>query len=274
METEGLDFAGALESLADRYGVQLEREAEDPREAARREARDRLLALLERTAAYYVRVLWESAEAAPAREYLAGRGLEEGALREFRVGFSPSAFDRVVAASARMCTPRAGKIAATVDKDLAISGVAAALESGKAYSYYLSGFYNTTAKTVDAFIVEDNFVPEIDYTVAYVRFVHAISNANSMTLYAWHTVDSVESALGGEVAYMSAGAFTALPAGVYDLITRYPGASTDVIKRTGVSFLAGRVYTIAARGSVTGTPTSTTGCPGTTTTCLDNTANR
>ncbi len=101
METEGLDFAGALESLADRYGVQLEREAEDPRDAARREARDRLLALLERTAAYYVRVLWESPEAAGAREYLAGRGLEESALREFRVGFSPGAYDRVVAASAR-----------------------------------------------------------------------------------------------------------------------------------------------------------------------------
>jgi DNA primase len=101
METEGLDFAGALESLADRYGVQLEREAEDPREAARREARDRLLALLERTAAYYVRVLWESPEAALAREYLAGRGLEEETLREFRVGFSPSAYDRVLAASAR-----------------------------------------------------------------------------------------------------------------------------------------------------------------------------
>jgi DNA primase len=101
METEGLDFAGALESLADRYGVQLEREAEDPREAARRAQRDRLLALLERTAAYYVRVLWESPEAAVARDYLAARGLEEGTLREFRVGFSPGAFDRVLSASAR-----------------------------------------------------------------------------------------------------------------------------------------------------------------------------
>ena len=30
METEGLDFVGALESLADRYGVTLEREDEDP----------------------------------------------------------------------------------------------------------------------------------------------------------------------------------------------------------------------------------------------------
>jgi DNA primase len=99
METEGLDFAGALESLADRYGVELEREAEDPAAAARRERLDRLLALLERTAAYYVRLLWESGEAAGAREYLAGRGLEEATLREFRVGFSPGAFDRVASAS-------------------------------------------------------------------------------------------------------------------------------------------------------------------------------
>src|SRR4051794_10551288 len=99
METEGRDFADALESLAERYGVELERESEDPRDAARRLRRDRLLALLERTAAYYVRVLWESAEAAGARRYLLGRGLEEGALREHRVGYSPSRWDRVLMAS-------------------------------------------------------------------------------------------------------------------------------------------------------------------------------
>jgi len=86
METEGVDFARALESLAERAGIELEREAEDPRDAERRRRRERLLALLERTAAFYVRVLWESAEAAPARAYLAGRGLDEATLREFRVG--------------------------------------------------------------------------------------------------------------------------------------------------------------------------------------------
>jgi len=101
METEGLDFAGALEALAERAGIELEREAEDPREAERRGRRERLLALLERTAAYYVRVLWESSEAAPARAYLAERGLEEGVLREFRVGFSPGSWDRVIVASRR-----------------------------------------------------------------------------------------------------------------------------------------------------------------------------
>jgi DNA primase len=101
METEGLDFGAALESLAERYRVVLERDTEDPRDAARRERRERLLALLERTAAWYVRVLWESADAAPAREYLVARGLDEGALRAFRVGWAPDAWDRVLLASRR-----------------------------------------------------------------------------------------------------------------------------------------------------------------------------
>ncbi len=101
METEGLDFAAALEALADRSGVQLEREHEDPEAARRRERQGRLFALLERTAAYYVRVLWESDEAASAREYLLVRGLDEGVLRAFRVGYAPSAWDRVLLASRR-----------------------------------------------------------------------------------------------------------------------------------------------------------------------------
>jgi DNA primase len=100
-ETEGVDFKGALELLAERYGVELEREAEDPREAERRKRRERLLELLARTAAYYERCLWDSSEAAPAREYLLGRGLGEEILREFRVGYAPSAWDRVLNASRR-----------------------------------------------------------------------------------------------------------------------------------------------------------------------------
>ncbi|MGA2454264.1 MAG: DNA primase [Solirubrobacteraceae bacterium] len=100
-ETEGVDFKGALELLAERYGVELQREEEDPKEAERRKRRERLLELLNRTASYYERYLWESEEAARAREYLAGRGLGEEVLREFRVGYAPSAWDRVLLASRR-----------------------------------------------------------------------------------------------------------------------------------------------------------------------------
>jgi DNA primase len=100
-ETEGVDFKGALELLAERYGVELAREKEDPGEEERRKRRERLLELLKRTTAYYERYLWESKEAARAREYLLGRGLGEEVLREFRVGYAPSAWDRVLLASRR-----------------------------------------------------------------------------------------------------------------------------------------------------------------------------
>ncbi|HEV3283733.1 MAG TPA: DNA primase [Solirubrobacteraceae bacterium] len=100
-DTEGVDFKGALELLAERYGVELAREREDPQEAERRARRGRLLGLLERTTSYYERYLWDSREARRAREYLSERGLGEEILKEFRVGYAPSAWDRVMLASRR-----------------------------------------------------------------------------------------------------------------------------------------------------------------------------
>ncbi len=115
METEGLDFKAALESLADRFGVALETEAEDPAAASRRQRRERLYTLLGRAASYYARFLWDSDQAAPAREYLLGRGLSEEILREFRVGYAPSAWDRML---------RASKSAGFSDEELLAAGLA------------------------------------------------------------------------------------------------------------------------------------------------------
>jgi DNA primase len=98
-ETEALDFPDAVESLADRYGVRLEREEDDPAAERRRRRRERLHALLERAAGFYTTFLWESREAERARAYLAGRGLSEQIAREFRVGYSPSPWDRMVVAA-------------------------------------------------------------------------------------------------------------------------------------------------------------------------------
>jgi DNA primase len=95
-QAEGLDFVDAVEMLADRYGVQLEREDDDPRAEERRRRRARLHSLLDRAAKYYSTYLWDSTEAAAARDYLAGRGLSEEILREFRIGYSPSAWDRMI----------------------------------------------------------------------------------------------------------------------------------------------------------------------------------
>jgi DNA primase len=95
-EKEGLSFPEAVERLGERYGVEVEREREDPRAEEARRRRERLWDLLERAAAFYVGFLWDSPKAAKAREYLAGRGLGEEVLRAFGVGFAPSAWDQVL----------------------------------------------------------------------------------------------------------------------------------------------------------------------------------
>jgi DNA primase len=95
-EKEGLGFAEAVELLADRYGVELERERENPQAEARRQQRRRLGELLDRTASFYSAYLWESDEAGKAREYMAQRGLGEEVLRAFDVGYAPSAWDTVL----------------------------------------------------------------------------------------------------------------------------------------------------------------------------------
>jgi Domain of unknown function (DUF4397) len=159
-----------------------------------------------------------------------------------------------------------GKIAAATDKDLAIANVSTSLADGKFYSYFVSGVYDAAAKKVDAFVVEDP-IPEItDYSQTYVRFVNAISNAQPMTLYAKSTVTAAEGAVGATVSYAAAGTFVTLPAGVYDLSTRTAGSSTNVITRTGVSFVGGHAYTVTSRGAIGNTGTTAPG--------LDNTANR
>ena len=100
-ETEGLEFAEAVEQLADRYGVELEREEEDPRAEEGRRRRERLIRLLDRTATFYARYLWDSDEARAARDHLAARGLDRQTLRDFRVGYAPSAWNRVLVAAQR-----------------------------------------------------------------------------------------------------------------------------------------------------------------------------
>jgi DNA primase len=95
-EKEGLAFPDAVEALADRYGVELEREAEDPRAEELRRKRARLSELLERTAGFYATFLREAPQAARARDYLAGRGLSAEALEEFGVGCAPGTWDTVL----------------------------------------------------------------------------------------------------------------------------------------------------------------------------------
>ncbi|HVH51473.1 MAG TPA: DNA primase [Gaiellaceae bacterium] len=86
---EQVDFVGAIESLAKRFGVELEYEEISPEAERARKRKERLNQLLERATVFYERMLWESDQGAFAREYLASRGLSEEASKQFRLGFAP-----------------------------------------------------------------------------------------------------------------------------------------------------------------------------------------
>ena len=97
-EKEGLAFPDAVESLAERYGVEIEVEREDPKAEEARRRRGRL----ERGAPAGVGLLrvvplGVGRRRRSARTYLTEeRGLGEEVLRSFGVGFAPSVWDSIL----------------------------------------------------------------------------------------------------------------------------------------------------------------------------------
>jgi DNA primase len=86
---DNTDFVGAIETLAQRFGVELEYEEGSPEADRERKRRERLLQLLERATVFYERLLWDSEHGAFARDYLVSRGLGEEIARTFRLGYAP-----------------------------------------------------------------------------------------------------------------------------------------------------------------------------------------
>jgi hypothetical protein len=155
------------------------------------------------------------------------------------------------------------KIAVAVDNGVTIANLPTAIAQGRFYSYYLSGIYNATTKTAESFIIED-VLPAVDVSTAYVRFVNASANPSPLTLILTNRTTGEIITVAADVAYRTGSAFVKVPNGSYDLAARNPGATTNVILRTAVSFANGRVNSITARGN-----------PATASTlALDNTANR
>ncbi len=88
MEIEGVDFAGALRILAPKAGVVLTKQ--DPKLVSEK---NRVLDILDLSRKYYHKVLRESSVAAKARNYLHQRGLDDNALEEWQIGYSPDSWD-------------------------------------------------------------------------------------------------------------------------------------------------------------------------------------
>lgn len=140
---------------------------------------------------------------------------------------------------------------AATDKNLVINKLTANVVEGKNYSLYMCGFYNATAKTTDAFILED-VLPPIDTGFVYVRFLHVSPNANPVDFIMKRKNGPVgELSIVKNIAFKSGSAFVKIPQGVYDLIIRYPNTSVDVYNRADFSVLKSNVYTFNLRGDIT-----------------------
>lgn len=144
-----------------------------------------------------------------------------------------------------------GRISAATDNGFSVAKISATLADKKHYSLYTSGFYNATSKSMEAFVVEDAFPEEIDFSKSSVRLVNAISNSSPMTLYAKNpgTGDSI--LVASSIAYKSAGPFVPVPGAVYDLTVRYAGSNTAIATAAAVSLSSGRAYSVNARGDAT-----------------------
>ncbi|WP_199442279.1 DNA primase [Umezawaea beigongshangensis] len=94
MKIEHLGFVEAVERLADRIGFQLTYEGGGASVQRDRGTRTRLIEAHRAAAEYYAEQL-ASPEAVKAREFLAERGFDEAAARQFGCGFAPGGWDRL-----------------------------------------------------------------------------------------------------------------------------------------------------------------------------------
>ena len=91
MQLEGLDFQGAVERIAAAAGIPLG--SASPEVAAQRQARQNILDVNHRAAAFFTDALWSS-RGASCRHYLRDRGIPESQARRRKLGFggAPGAF--------------------------------------------------------------------------------------------------------------------------------------------------------------------------------------
>ena len=90
-EIEGLDFAGAVEMLAGRAGIQLQYTSRD--ESAARGRRRRLLEAVTAARDFYHQRLLDGRDAGPARNYLRSRGYDGDLVRRWKLGWAPEDWD-------------------------------------------------------------------------------------------------------------------------------------------------------------------------------------
>lgn len=124
-EIEGVEFPEALRILAAKAGVELEQYRD------RREKNDktRLFEICEKAAKFFEKQLQESTNGQKALAYLKDRGLEDGTIAEFRLGWAPNDW-HALESYLQQC--------GYASKEIIDAGLSVAKEGGKSYDRFRS----------------------------------------------------------------------------------------------------------------------------------------
>lgn len=123
-ESQGLRFPEALELLAARAGVTLQR---DPAAARRRGERDALTEAVQAALEFYHDRLKNGEDAGAVRSYVRGRGYDADVVNRFKMGYAPDAWDDLV----KHLRARSIK-----DKVMIEAGLARRGSGGRLYDYF------------------------------------------------------------------------------------------------------------------------------------------
>ena len=91
MKRENIDFRGALQILADQAGIELKQSGPKAKPGSATD-KTTLFKAMEWAETQFHRFLLEGAEAAPAREYLQERQINQQTIEQYKIGYSPNEF--------------------------------------------------------------------------------------------------------------------------------------------------------------------------------------
>jgi DNA primase len=94
MDVEGLSFRESVEKLAGEAGVELPQWT--PEDEAREQKKKSLYDVIEAACVFFEQQL-QGRGGAPARDYLASRGLDDATIRQFRLGYAPDSHTALIA---------------------------------------------------------------------------------------------------------------------------------------------------------------------------------
>ncbi len=94
MEIESIDFKEALKILAEKTGVELPKYSKGQVQLV--DDRKKTLEILELATKFYEKQLWDGMGKEKILHYLRNRGLKDGSIKDFRLGYAPAGWDNLL----------------------------------------------------------------------------------------------------------------------------------------------------------------------------------